>query len=147
MEIFVDADACPVIKIVEAVAKKHGIKVNLFCDTNHILKSNYSQVITIGAGEDAVDLAIINNCKKGDIVVTQDYGAAALALGKGALAVHQSGMVFSDKNIESLLMQRHLAKKERMSKSKHHLKGPKKRTKDNDIAFKNSFEKLLLSNL
>lgn len=144
MEVYIDADACPVVRIAEKVAKELNIPVNLFCDTNHILNSDYSKVYVIGAGADAVDIAVINHCKKEDIIVTQDYGVAALALGKGAYAIHQNGMVYNDKNIDSLLMQRHLSKKERMSKSKNHLKGPKKRTKQDDINFETSFRKLLI---
>ncbi|MGN0489103.1 MAG: YaiI/YqxD family protein [Ruminococcus sp.] len=135
MTIYVDADACPVVKIIEKVAKEFSVPVVLLCDTNHYLTSEYSQVIVIGAGADAVDLALINRASKGDIVVTQDYGVAALALGKGAFAIHNSGKVFSDDNIDGLLMDRHLAKKARISKSKHRLKGPKKRTADDDLRF------------
>ena len=147
MEVFIDADACPVVRIAERVAKKYNLKVNLFCDTNHILKSDYSNIIIIGAGADAVDIALINNCHKGDIVITQDYGVAALALGKGAFAIHQSGKIFTENNIDSLLMQRYVCKKQRMSSSKHHIKGPKKRTKEDDINFEISFEKLILKNI
>lgn len=147
MEVFIDADACPVVKIAERVAKKYNLKVNLFCDTNHILKSDYSNIIIIGAGADAVDIALINNCHKGDIVITQDYGVAALALGKGAFAIHQSGKIFTENNIDSLLMQRYVCKKQRMSSSKHHIKGPKKRTKEDDINFEINFEKLILKNI
>lgn len=147
MEVFIDADACPVVRIAERVAKKYNLKVNLFCDTNHILKSDYSNIIIIGAGADAVDIALINNCHKGDIVITQDYGVAALALGKGAFAIHQSGKIFTENNIDSLLMQRYVCKKQRMSSSKHHIKGPKKRTKEDDINFENSFENLILSHI
>ena len=147
MEVFIDADACPVVRIAERVAKKYNLKVNLFCDTNHILKSDYSNIIIIGAGTDAVDIALINNCHKGDIVITQDYGVAALALGKGAFAIHQSGKIFTENNIDSLLMQRYVCKKQRMSSSKHHIKGPKKRTKEDDINFENSFENLILSHI
>lgn len=143
MEIYVDADACPVTGIVEKIAQKHNIPVNLFCDTNHVLKSDYSKVFIIGAGSDAVDIAVINHCKKGDVVVTQDYGVAALALGKGAKAIHQSGRIFTNDNIDSLLMQRYISKKERMSNSKHHIKGPKKRTTEDDKNFEREFEKLL----
>jgi uncharacterized protein YaiI (UPF0178 family) len=143
MRIYVDADACPVTSIVEKTAKEYKIPVTLLCDTNHILNSGYSEVIVIGAGADAVDIALINKCEKGDIVVTQDYGVAALALGKKAFAIHQSGKIFNDDNIEGLLMDRHLAKKSRMSKSKHHLKGPKKRTKDDDIRFEKAFRELI----
>ena len=140
--IYIDADACPVTHIAEEIARRHGIPVTILCDTNHAMNSDYSTVKLIGAGADAVDLALINLCKAGDIVVTQDYGVAALALGKGALAVHQSGKCFTDDNIGGLLMDRHLAKKARRS-GKHHLKGPAKRTEEDDRRFAESFEKML----
>ena len=145
MKIYVDADACPVIAIVEQVAKKNNIPVMLLCDTNHLLDSEYSEVKTIGAGADAVDFALINLCKKNDIVVTQDYGVAAMALGKGAYAIHQSGKWYTDENIDQMLMERHLGKKARRASVKSHLKGPKKRTEEDDIRFWKSFEKLLIA--
>ena len=140
--IYIDADACPVMHIAEEIARRHGIPVTILCDTNHVMYSDYSTVKLIGAGADAVDLALINLCKAGDIVITQDYGVAALALGKGALAVHQSGKCFTDDNIGGLLMDRHLAKKARRS-GKHHLKGPAKRTEEDDRRFAESFERLI----
>lgn len=143
LTIYVDADACPVISIVEQVAKKNQIPVTLLCDTNHVLRSNYSEVKVIGAGADAVDFALISMCKKYDIVVTQDYGVAAMALGKGAYAIHQSGKWYTNENIDRMLLERHLAKKTRRTKSKNHLKGPGKRTKEDDQRFRESFEKLI----
>ena len=140
--IYIDADACPVTHIAEEIARRHGIPVTILCDTNHVMYSDYSTVKLIGAGADAVDLALINLCKAGDIVITQDYGVAALALGKGALAVHQSGKCFTDDNIGGLLMDRHLAKKARRS-GKHHLKGPAKRTEEDDRRFAERFERLI----
>ena len=140
--IYIDADACPVTHIAEEIARRHGIPVTILCDTNHVMYSDYSTVKLIGAGADAVDLALINLCKAGDIVITQDYGVAALALGKSALAVHQSGKCFTDDNIGGLLMDRHLAKKARRS-GKHHLKGPAKRTEEDDRRFAESFERLI----
>ena len=142
--ILVDADACPVIRIVERLAKAHGIPVMLLCDTYHVLTSDYSVVKVIGAGADAVDFALINLCRCGDVVVTQDYGVAALAIGKGAYAIHQNGGLYTQDNIDQMLMERHLARKARMGKGKHHLKGPKKRTKEEDEAFEAAFRNLLL---
>ena len=84
MKIYVDADACPVVAIVEQIAKEYEIPVTLLCDTNHVLYSDYSEVVTVGAGADAVDFKLVSLCHKGDIVVTQDYGVAAMILGKGA---------------------------------------------------------------
>ena len=91
MQIFVDADACPVVRIIEEIAEKYNVSVTLLCDTNHTLHSNYSEVLVVGAGADAVDYKLISICQKGDLVVSQDYGVAAMALGKGAYAIHQSG--------------------------------------------------------
>ena len=83
MQIFVDADACPVVGIVEKIAKQHNVPVTLLCDTNHVLSSDYSEVIVVGAGADAVDYKLISICHKGDVVVSQDYGVDAMAPGKG----------------------------------------------------------------
>ena len=143
MQIYVDADACPVVRQVERTAEKYGINVTLLCDTNHVLQSDYSEVKIIGAGADAVDFALINMCRKGDIVVTQDYGVAAMALGRGAAAIHQSGRWYTDENISQLLMERHLAKQARRASSQNHLKGPAKRPREDDERFLESFEKLV----
>lgn len=143
MKIFVDADACPVVDIVEDIATKYNIPVTLLCDTNHVLTSDYSEVIVVGAGADAVDYKLISICHRGDIVVTQDYGVAAMALGKGAFAIHQSGKWYTNENIDQMLMERHLNKKARRASSRNHIKGPRKRTEQDDQRFAESFEKLL----
>jgi len=145
MKIYIDADACPVTRIAERVAKEYAIPVVLLCDTNHVLSSDYSEIRVIGAGADAVDIALINLCQRGDIVVTQDYGVAALALGKGAKAIHQSGRWYTDENIDGLLMERHMAKVARR-KSKNHLRGPSKRTEEDDRRFEESLRKLIENN-
>ena len=144
MQIFVDADACPVVGIVEELAKKYTILVTLLCDTNHVISSDYSEVIVVGAGADAVDYKLISICHKGDMVVSQDYGVAAMALGKGAYAIHQSGKWYTNENIDQMLMERHLNKKARRASQKNHLKGPKKRTAEDDEYFRESFEKMIL---
>ena len=87
MKIYVDADSCPVVRIVERMAKKYDIPCVLLCDTNHIMASDYSEVITVGAGADAVDFRLIALLAGGDICVTQDYGVAAMALGNGSASV------------------------------------------------------------
>lgn len=143
MKILVDADACPVISAVERVAKKYGIPVILLCDTNHVLHSEYSEVKVIGAGADAVDYALVGLCRKGDLVVTQDYGLAAMILGKGACGIHQSGKWYTDENIDHMLMERHIGKRMRRSKSRHHFKGASKRTSEDDMRFETSLERLV----
>ena len=143
MQILIDADACPVIQIAEKVAIKYNIPVILICDTNHILNSDYSEVIVVSAGADAVDYRLINICHKGDIVITQDYGVAAMALAKGAYSIHQSGRWYTNENIDQMLMERHINKKARRTSAKNHIKGPRKRTEEDDKRFAESFEKIV----
>ena len=143
MRVFVDADACPVVGIIEKVARELNVPVTLLCDTNHVLSSDYSEVIVVGAGADAVDYKLISICHKGDIVVSQDYGVAAMALGKGAYAIHQSGKWYTNENIDQMLMERHLNKKARRASRKNHLKGPRKRTSEDNERFRESFEKMI----
>ena len=127
----------------EKTAIKYQIPVTLLCDTNHVLTSGYSEVIVVGAGADAVDYKLISLCHRGDIVVSQDYGVAAMALGKGAYAIHQSGKWYTDENIDQMLMERHLNKKARRASQKKHFKGPKKRTGEDDERFAQSFERMV----
>ena len=143
MKILVDADACPVIEIIEKTAKVKQIPVILFSDTNHVLFSDYSDVKVVGAGADAVDFKLVNECRAGDIVVTQDYGLAAMVLSKKAYAIHQSGRWYTEENIERLLAERAMAKKARRASGKNHLKGPRKRTEEDDARFEESFNKLI----
>ena len=143
MRVFVDADSCPVVGIIEKVAREHNVPVTLLCDTNHVLFSDYSEVIVVGAGADAVDYKLIGICHKVDIVVSQDYGVSAMALGKGAYAIHQSGKWYTNENIDQMLMERHLNKKARRASRKNHLKGPRKRTSEDNERFRESFEKMI----
>lgn len=144
MHIYVDADACPVIRIVENIAKKYNIETTLICDTNHVLTSDYSDVVTVSAGADAVDFKLVNLCTHDDIVVTQDYGVAAMVLSKGAYAIHQSGKWYTNDNIDPMLMQRYITKCAKRASSKNHIKGSKKRSNEDNIHFAESFEKLVL---
>ena len=82
---------------------------------------------------DSADCRVANITGKGDVVVTQDYGLAALVLGKGGKALNQNGLIYTDSNIGNLLFTRHIGKKERMAGNRP--KGPKKRTSQNDADF------------
>lgn len=144
MTIYVDADACPVVKEIEKLGKKYQIPVFLLCDMNHDLQSTYCTVVVVESGNDAVDFALFKRIGKNDIVVTQDYGVAAMALSKSAFAIHQNGGWYSDENIDQMLMERHLAKKARRSSKKYHGKGPKKRKETDNRKFAESLENLIL---
>jgi len=138
--ILVDADACPVKNIIIKVAKEFNLKVIMFTDTSHVIEDGYAQVVLVSQGEDAVDIALINHAQGGDIVVTQDYGVAAMALGKQAYALNQNGLIYDDTNIDRLLMDRYLSQKIRRAGGRTH--NHKKRSTKDDIGFERSFRNL-----
>ncbi|MCL1873990.1 MAG: YaiI/YqxD family protein [Clostridiales bacterium] len=141
MQILVDADACPVKKIIVYLAKQKNIPVTMLIDTSHELYDGYSKIITVDKQADSVDYALMALLSREDIVVTQDYGLAAMVIGKGARAINQNGLVFTDANMDKLLMERHIGQKIRRGGGR--TKGPAKRTKDNDARFEEAFERLL----
>lgn len=141
MRILIDADACPVKDIVVRIAKRHNIPVTLVADTSHELQDGYSTIITVDKGPDSVDFALINLVQNGDVVVTQDYGVAAMALGKGAKALNPSGLVYTGENIGPLLSQRHIGRKIRRGGGR--TKGPGKRTSEDDERFERAFQTLI----
>ena len=141
MKILIDADACPVKEIAIKEAKKRNLEVIMVCDTSHKIKDSYSKTITVDKLADSADIKLINTTNQGDVVITQDYGVAAMALSKGAFAINQNGLVYSQENIDRLLFERHLSAKVRRSGGKH--KNAKKRTKQEDINFTESFKELL----
>lgn len=141
MKILVDADACPVKEIIVRLAKQAGIPVIMLIDTSHLLNDGYSTVITVDKGRDSADIRLVNLIQPQDIVVTQDFGVAAMALAKGAKAVSQNGMLYDDSNMDRLLFERALGQKVRRAGGRS---GKiKKRTKQNDEAFEHVFFKLI----
>lgn len=141
MKIVIDADACPVTKLAESIAREYGIPCTLVFDTAHIMESDYSTVITVDKGADSADYKIVNLLDKGDVVVTQDYGLAAMCIACGAAAINQNGMVYNDGNIDGLLFARAASAKARRAGA--HLKGPKKRDSSQNTAFQAAFRQLI----
>ena len=141
MKIIVDADACPVKNVIKEIAIKYNISVTMVCDTAHILNDDYCKVITVDKFADSADIYLINLTEKGDLVVTQDYGVAALAIGKKAYAISNSGMEFNDENMDKLLFERFLGKKVRRAGKR--IKGPSKRTEEDNINFRMGLLKII----
>ncbi len=141
MTILIDADGCPVVDIAARIAKKNNTPCTILCDTSHVFNKDGANTITVSKGADSVDFVLVNMVQKGDIVITQDYGLAAMCLARGATVLSQNGMVYDDNNILSLLSQRAIAKKIRMSGGR--LRGNTKRTSEQDKAFEEKLRTLL----
>lgn len=141
MRILIDADGCPVVDICVALAKKHGAECLILCDTSHVFEKEGAETITISKGADSVDFALVNMLRAGDIVVTQDYGLAAMCLAKNAVVLNQDGVEYTALNIDSMLNARHTARKIRSAGGR--MKGPAKRAAAQNEAFTVALEKII----
>lgn len=141
MNVIVDADACPVKDIIIKVSKKYKISVIMYIDTSHILNDEYPEIITVDKGVNSVDIALINRAVPGDLIVTQDFGVAAMALGKKCYALNQNGLIYDTDNMDRLLFERHISQKVRKSGGK--TSNQHKRTKEDDEKFERVFENLI----
>lgn len=141
MTILIDADGCPVVDITVRIAAEYRVPCIILCDTAHVFEKPGAQTITVSKGADSVDFAIVNRVAPGDIVITQDYGLAAMCLARRAVPISQNGMAYTDANIDALLHQRHTARKIRMAGGR--LKGPPKRTAQQDRDFAQALRTLL----
>lgn len=130
MKIIVDGDACPGINIIEKISKEYGVELIIYCDIHHFITVNYGEVRIVDSGFQSVDMKVVNECNKGDIVISQDYGVAAICLGKKASVISPKGYIYTDENIGSMLEQRHLSQKIRRGGGK--TPNAKKRSVEDD---------------
>ncbi|WP_434793674.1 hypothetical protein TPDSL_36330 [Terrisporobacter petrolearius] len=138
MKILIDGDGCPVIDLTIKVSKQFNIDVIIMCDTSHVFNKEGAKTMVFSKGADSVDFALINLLQKEDIVITQDYGLAAMAINKASYVINQNGLIYTNDNIDRLLYNRHISKKIR--KNGGRVKGPKKRSREDNI----NFEKTLV---
>lgn len=144
MKVLIDADGCPVVDIAIKICKSHKTEIILICDTCHVFNKENVKTVTVDKGADSADFKLVNMVSKGDIIVTQDYGLAAMCLAKRGKVLSQNGMIYNDDNIDSLLLSRHTAKKIRNAGGR--LKGPSKRTQQQTQEFIKVFTSLLEEN-
>lgn len=142
MQIFVDADACPVKDIICEEAYKRGIHVTMVVSMAHnIGEKDGVSVLRMDSSYQAVDMAIVNRAMSGDIVVTSDFGLASLVLGNGVFALSPSGRIYTERTIDSLLEKRHVSARHRRGGGR--LKGPKARRREDDDRFRENLVKLM----
>lgn len=144
MQVFIDADGCPVVDLTVLLCKEFQIPCWILCDTAHEIHRDYAQTLVFDKGSDSVDFALANRVQKGDLAVTQDYGLASMCLARGSRVLHQDGWEYYHWNIDALLFQRHASKKFRQSGGK--IKGPSKRTAQQNTAFRHALEAILREN-
>lgn len=147
MRVYVDADACPVKNIIIEEALAKSIPVTLVTSISHFstkVQPSGVETVYVDTDAEAADYRIIKLIKKGEILITQDYGLASLGLGKGCLVLHHTGYRYTSENIDQLLQSRYLSAMVR--KSGKRTKGPKPFTEENRKEFRQRFKEILASN-
>lgn len=141
VRVIVDADACPkaCLQIIRNLASDYDLEVITVASFNHFFDHANHQVA--GNEAQAADIAIINQTREGDIVITQDWGLAAMVLGKRAWAIAPNGRIYENEQMDWLLEERNLLAKFRRGGGR--TRGPAKRTSGDDLRFKENFLKLL----
>ncbi len=142
MKIIVDADACPktALQICMKLGRKYGVPVWTVASFNHNIESDHH--LTVGSDSQEADLKVLNLAEKGDIAITQDWGLAAMLIGKQVRSLSPTGREYRPDNIDFMLEERELKAKFRRAGGR--TKGPRKRTKEDDRDFYNNLEALLV---
>jgi uncharacterized protein YaiI (UPF0178 family) len=124
--IFIDADACPVIRDALAVARSHSLSVVLVANESQDLSKYVGragvQILQVGSGRDSADFAMVPRLAQGDLVVTGDIGLAAMALSRGCRALSPRGSEYLPAVIDAELAVRHAEQRHRRAGG--HTTGP-----------------------
>ena len=141
MRVLIDGDGCPVVDTAVGLCRERKVQCLLMCDSAHEFHREGAQTLTFDKGADSVDFALANRVHAGDLVITQDYGLASMCLARNARVLHQDGWEYTSWNIDALLLQRHEAKKYRLSGGR--TKATPKRTEQQNRAFRSAMAQLL----
>jgi uncharacterized protein YaiI (UPF0178 family) len=109
LQIFVDADACPVKEEAAKVAARHGLVIH-YVSNSHMRLPFGDKVkrVVVSDGADAADNWIAEQCVIGDIVITADIPLASRTLKKGAMVISHVGKPFTPDSIGMALAMRDL---------------------------------------
>ncbi|MZP30699.1 DUF188 domain-containing protein [Heliobacterium undosum] len=141
MKLLIDADACPreVLRISLELGRRYQVPVWTVASFNHVIESDHH--VVVGGSSQETDIKVMNLSESGDVAVTQDFGLAAMLIGKGVRCLGPSGRVYAPERIDLLLEEREL--KARFRRGGGRTKGPKRRTAEEDRRFADSLEALL----
>lgn len=148
VNIFIDADASPVQAETINIAETYNLRVFVvksYAHFSHDPTPEHVEVIYVDSEKDAADFAIAKRIKRGDIVITQDYGLASICLAKKCFVIHHKGFSFTAENIDRLLAIRHKSAQARRAGMR--TKGPKPFTDEDRKKFINLLQTIIKQHL
>ncbi|MDD2446504.1 MAG: DUF188 domain-containing protein [Tissierellia bacterium] len=145
MEIFVDADGCPVVDLAIKVARDYDINIIVVKNYAVHIEDDYAEIVTVDISSDSADYYIVNRISIGDIIISQDHGLAAMCLSKGAICVNQNGFVIDNENIDGMLNRRHINSK--LRREQRIYSKFKKRNPQANESFENTLRRIIELNI
>jgi hypothetical protein len=142
LKIIVDGDSCPVVNQTIKIAKENNLELLIVKNHNHYIQSDYGEIVSVESTKDSADLYIVNNTDANDIIISQDYGLAAMVLARNGRVVHPNGIIITENNIDTLLHQRFISSQLRRQK-RHFGSKNKKRTESLNENFINTLKSLI----
>lgn len=141
--IFVDADACPVVRETVDLAREASLPVVVVHNRHHEIALDEEHVTVKESGDrsDAADHYIFNNLTEQDLVVTDDLGLAALVLSRGADVIRFRGDRPTRDDIEMRLAMREASRRERAKKNR--VTGPSEYTERDRRRFREVLKEYL----
>jgi len=143
--VVIDADACPrgAAETVRRLQREFGYEVLTVASVNHAVEQwgVWHEHVVVGPEPQATDLAVANRVRPGDVVVTQDWGLAALALARGCGALSPTGRIYRPETIDLLLEERHVKAKFRRGGGR--TRGPRPRGATDDARFERALVEVL----
>lgn len=136
-----DADGCPVVNIAIDIAKEYQKDITVVKNYAHNISSDYANIVTVDISRDSADYYIVNHISTGDIVITQDYGLAAMILARGGIGINQNGNIITEENIDGMLNTRHINQK--LRRQNIYTSKFKKRNSDANIHFETGLRRLI----
>ncbi|NLL82201.1 MAG: YaiI/YqxD family protein [Tissierellia bacterium] len=145
MKIFVDADGCPVVDLAIKIAKDYGLEIIIVKNYAVYIESDYAEIVTVDISSDSADYYIVNRIAKGDILISQDHGLAAMCLSKKAICINQNGFLINNENIDGMLNRRHM--NSRLRREQGIYSKFKKRNSQADEKFENTLRRIIELNI
>lgn len=140
--IVVDADSCPVKQEIVGTAAAFQVTVQMVASHDHRLEKQPGvDIVQVDRSDQSVDLYIVNHIKRGDVVITGDFGLACVAIGKGAIVLSPRGEQYTDANIDYLMERRHESARRRRAGGR--TRGPKAMSGEDRAAFQQKLTKVL----
>jgi uncharacterized protein YaiI (UPF0178 family) len=143
--VYIDADACPVVRDALSISRAHRLPVVLVGNESQNLarfgERSEVETVQVSLGRDAADFAIVERLQPGDVVITQDLGLAAMTLGRRASAISPRGRIHSAATIDMELAVRHAEQKHRRAGGR--TRGPAAMEDEDRERFRRAFARLL----